>query len=156
MIKEEAYSDTPCEIGELKQRYKDWEILDIIPSGWAVDKTAGSPVCGCVFITNGESPLKGQKRALLRVGKKYQHVKPNLQGQKIEFYSQKEKAKIDFDSFHFDKSQAKTVNNLARQRFKVKLLNDILVDLTVCEIEGWSKVDYINELKSLINEVGKA
>lgn len=31
-----------------------------------------------------------------------------------------------------------------------KLLNDVVVDLTICEIEGWDKTEYINELKELI------
>ena len=44
-----------------------WDILDAMPDGWREDITAGSPVHGCVFITNGKSVLNGQKRALLRI-----------------------------------------------------------------------------------------
>lgn len=55
----------------------------------------------------------------------------------------------------YQKQHAKTVNDLARAKFKEKLLLDIVVDLTICEIEGWSKVDYLNELKDLINNLGK-
>lgn len=33
----------------------DWPILDEIPEGWRIDKTVGSPVPGCVFITDGKS-----------------------------------------------------------------------------------------------------
>jgi len=51
----------------MKEKYKGWEILDEIPEGWSIDKTAGSPAPMTVFITDGKSVLKGQKRALLRV-----------------------------------------------------------------------------------------
>ena len=48
---------------------------------------------------------------------------------------------------------AKSVNRLARDRFKEQILKDILFDLTVCEIEGWDKLEYITELKKLINSI---
>ena len=48
-------------------KYRWWDILDDMPEGWVIDKTAGSPAPNTVFITNGKSPLKGQKRALLKV-----------------------------------------------------------------------------------------
>ena len=51
-----------------KQRYRYWEVLDEIPDGWVIDKTAGSPLARSVFITNGKSPISGQqKRAILRI-----------------------------------------------------------------------------------------
>ena len=48
-------------------KYKDWPIVDVMPEGWVIDKTAGSPLSGHNFITNGKSVLNGQMRALLRV-----------------------------------------------------------------------------------------
>ena len=49
-------------------KYRDWEILDELPQGWSIDKTAGSPAPNTVFVTNGKSVLSGlQKRALLKV-----------------------------------------------------------------------------------------
>jgi hypothetical protein len=48
-------------------RYRYWDILDELPEGWSVDKTAGSPAPHTVFITNGKSVLNGQKRALLKI-----------------------------------------------------------------------------------------
>jgi len=135
--------------------YKNWPLLDEIPQGWAIDKTAGSPLCGYAFVTNCKSPLKGQERALLRVVQQQQGLPFNdlVVVSKMEIATVKQ-AKPS-GSFVFDASQAKTVNDLARQKFKHKLLNDILVDLTICEIEGWSQTEYINELKSLINSIGK-
>ena len=49
------------------EKYKYWDVLNEIPEGWKIDKTVGSPLWGCVFITNGKSMVNGQKRALLRV-----------------------------------------------------------------------------------------
>ena len=50
-------------------KYRDWDILETLPEGWVIDKTAGSPAPRTVFITNGKSVLNGQKRALLKVSK---------------------------------------------------------------------------------------
>jgi hypothetical protein len=53
-----------------------------------------------------------------------------------------------------DDNYVRTVNELARRKFKQKLLNDIMVDLVICEIEGWYKMEYINEIRRLINDIG--
>jgi len=53
-----------------------------------------------------------------------------------------------------DASVAHTVNELARRQFERKLLTDVLIDLQVCEIEGWSKTEYLDQLKTLINSIG--
>lgn len=45
------------------------------------------------------------------------------------------------------------VNVFARERFKVKLLQEIEFDLMVCQLEGWSMGSYVNELKQLIDDV---
>ena len=37
---------------------------------------------------------------------------------------------------------------------KYRLLADISLDLAVCEIEGWNKLEYLNELKSMIDDLG--
>lgn len=42
-----------------------WDIYEFPPEGWVMDDTAGSPLCGHDFYTNGKSPLNGQKRALV-------------------------------------------------------------------------------------------
>lgn len=42
-------------------------------------------------------------------------------------------------------------NRLAREKMKLKLMQDIRTDLMVCEIEGWDKMEYLNELKELID-----
>lgn len=48
----------------------------------------------------------------------------------------------------------KALNRLAREQIKLRLLADIRFDLAVCEIEGWNKLEYLNELKSMIDDLG--
>jgi hypothetical protein len=51
-----------------QETYRGWEVLNEMPEGWVIDKTAGAPLPSTVFITNGKAPISGlQKRALLRV-----------------------------------------------------------------------------------------
>lgn len=49
---------------------------------------------------------------------------------------------------------SRQLNRLARERMKQRLLNDILVDLQVCELEGWDKLEYIAELRDMLNTLG--
>ena len=136
--------------------YKGWPLLEEMPQGWAIDKTAGSPLFGYEFITNRKSLLNGQERALLLTVSriKLDRAFKDLYVSKIEIPSVQQ-AKPSA-GFVFDARQAKTVNDLARAKFKHKLLNDILVDLKICEMEGWSKTEYIDELKCLINSISNA
>ena len=138
------------------QKYRYWNILDELPDGWVIDDTAGSPAPNTVFITNGISPLKGQKRALLKVKsliieKEEKHnnfVDANkmVDVQKMHIANDLEKKEITIFPY-------KTVNDLARLKFKEQLLKEIMCDLIVCEIEGWDKKEDINELKKLMNGI---
>jgi hypothetical protein len=47
-------------------KYKDWEVYEVLPIGWKVDNHCGSPLHGFDFCTNGKSILNGGKRALVR------------------------------------------------------------------------------------------
>lgn len=47
--------------------------------------------------------------------------------------------------------KADAINRLAREQMKLKLLQDIRVDLMICEIEGYDKKQYINELRDMID-----
>ena len=122
--------------------YKGWSLIDELPEGWRIDKSAGSPLCGYEFCTNGKSVFNGQQRALVFVGKTAIENK-----EQTHFIWQKEKEKED----SVDPAYAKTLNELARKTFEQKMLNDILVDLMICEIEGWGKLDYIQSLKKSIS-----
>lgn len=48
----------------------------------------------------------------------------------------------------------KALNRLAREKMKLRLLADIRMDLMVCELEGWDKLEYLSEIKNMINELG--
>ena len=84
------------------QKYRDWDILEKLPDGWVIDKTAGSPAPNTVFITNGKSPLKGQKRALLKVKSKQditiQKEEPLVNVQKMHIANPKKEEPYVFPS----------------------------------------------------------
>lgn len=55
-----------------------------------------------------------------------------------------------------DTSEArKRFNQLAREAEKLKILQFILADMTVCELEGWDKLEYIRELVQMLNDLLK-
>lgn len=147
----EATKPASCQtaVSGSTSKYRDWDILEYLPEGWVIDKTAGSPAPNTVFITNGKSVLNGQKRALLKVEAKRDINTPKNEIVKKHFVEANKKVeKTEIPLF-----PAKTVNDLARLKFKEQLLKEIMFDLMVCEIEGWDKKEYINELKKLINSI---
>lgn len=121
-------------------KHKEWDVFDSLPDGWKIDKTAGSPLCGYEFCNNGKSVLNGGKRALVYVGTKPREHKNHERYEPI--VESEEKIESEYP--------ARAVNELARKKFEEKLLNDIRVDLMICEIEGWCKMEYIRELRKLI------
>ena len=44
-----------------------------------------------------------------------------------------------------------TFNQMCREEEKCKLLSWIQADIAVCELEGWNKTEYIEELQDLLN-----
>lgn len=44
-----------------------------------------------------------------------------------------------------------TFNHMCREEEKCKLLSWIQADIAVCELEGWNKTEYIEELQELLN-----
>lgn len=131
-------------------KYRDWDILEELPQDWVIDKTAGSPAPNTVFITNGKSVLNGQKRALLKVQAKQDINISKNEIPKVNHFVESNKM-IEKTEIHI--FPAKTVNDLARLKFKEKLLKEIMFDLMVCEIENWDKKEYINELKKMLNGI---
>ena len=131
------------------EKYRDWNILESLPDGWVIDKTAGSPAPNTVFITNGKSVLNGQKRALLKVEAKRDINTPKNEIVKNHFVEANKKV----EQKEIPIFPAKTVNDLARLKFKEQLLKEIMFDLMVCEIEKWDKKEYINELKKMLNSI---
>lgn len=116
-----------------------------------IDKTCGSPLAGYVFISDRRSILRGGKRALLRVRKPQQQL--CLDAPPV---SKMETTADEMPAAKIEQPYpARTVNELARERFKLRLLNDIRCDLMICELEGWGKMEYINEIRRLVNEIGR-
>ena len=128
----------------MKEEDSYWDILENLPEGWIIDNTAGSPIKNTVFITNGKSVFNGQKRALLR-------VKSEIKETQAHTETKPTKEKEVIESVDIIEFPAKKVNELARKRFLEQILKDIMFDLTVCEIEGWDKKEYIKEIRKLIN-----
>jgi hypothetical protein len=131
-------------------KYRDWDILEYLPEGWVIDKTAGSPAPNTVFITNSKSVLNGQKRALLKVQAK-QDI--NISKNEIPKVNHFVEANKMIEKTEIPIFPAKTVNDLARLKFKEQLLKEIMFDLMVCEIEKWDKKEYINEIKKMLNSI---
>jgi hypothetical protein len=128
----------------MKDEDSFWDILENIPKDWIIDNTVGSPIKNTVFITNGKSVFNGQKRALLR-------VKSKIKETQVLTETKPTKEKEVIESVDIIEFPAKKVNELARKRFLEQILKDIMFDLTVCEIEGWDKKEYIKEIRKLIN-----
>lgn len=56
-------------------------------------------------------------------------------------------------SILLEEGAAPRLNQLAREQMKHKLLTDILIDLTICEVEGWDKTEYLKDLHKLIDSL---
>ena len=135
------------------ESYKGWPLLETLPDGWRIDATAGSPLHGYAFAINGESFLSPlRERALVRTINPQRHL-PLVEPRKIKEDSGE--APRPSPPAEIDPIYARTANELARKKFTEKILLDVLVDLTICEIEGWNKLEYLDELKSLINGIGR-
>ena len=124
------------------ETYNGWHIYTEIPDGWWVDKSVGAPIANHEFIVNG-SPLKGGKRALLKLPSRAP-IEPNYERVEVNQPAEKVIAEMHKDA-------PKMMNRLAREKMKERLLKDIRADLIVCELEGWDKREYLNDLIELIN-----
>lgn len=47
------------------------------------------------------------------------------------------------------------LNRAAREQLKRRLLADILADMKICELEGWDRLEFINELTELLVSLRK-
>ena len=45
----------------------------------------------------------------------------------------------------------KRLQELARHQMILRLLQDIRMDMAICDVEGWDKMEYINQLQEVIN-----
>lgn len=131
---------------------KDWELLETLPDGWYLDETTGSPLTGYSFCRSTKSRFDpAYKQALVRAEKPKLLVEPK----QLEFPKQKDTKAKQNNNQVIDENYVKTVNTLAREKFKLKIMQEIMFDLMVCEIEGWSKKEYIEEITTLVGSLGK-
>ena len=49
----------------------------------------------------------------------------------------------------------KKMQELARHQMICRIHADILMDMQICEVEGWDKMEYITQLRSLLNTLGR-
>lgn len=151
MLAEAPASDAVGPRLEATVRRHCWPILDEMPAGWILAPAVGSPVAGCVVISNGKSVISGQQqRALLAVRPRQSSLfDPDERAPTCQPAAAEPAAPAKPE----DPATAQTVNEFARARLKHKLLADILVDLMICEIEGWCKREYIRDLRALLNGI---
>ena len=50
-----------------------------------------------------------------------------------------------------NRENALAINRLAREQLKLKLMQDIRIDIEVCRVEGWEYKQYLQELKGIID-----
>lgn len=50
-----------------------------------------------------------------------------------------------------DKQTAKALNDLARRQNILRILQDIRIDMEVCEVEGWDKTEYIRMIQKAVS-----
>jgi hypothetical protein len=65
------------------------------------------------------------------------------------------KAKMSIQFTPDTPATRRAFNRLAREKMKLRLLADIRMDLMVCEMEGWDKLEYLDELLALVQELRK-
>jgi hypothetical protein len=129
------------------------ERFDALPDGWKLDSSWGSPEHGWKPICNGKSLLNGGRKGLLKVKKPT--VKESLTVAPPSLHAEMESERAELTEAE-RKIAAKVTNDLARAKFKEKLLQELMVDLMVCKIEGWSITEYISDLKTLIDETASS
>ena len=131
-------------------KYMNWELYDKPPEGFSIDKHTGSPLTGYDFYTNGKSVLNGGVRILVKaLNVHVNNIADNHYPVKRNTPNNKEPKQDPM----INRNVRQRVNVFARERFKVKLLQEIEFDLMVCQLEGWSMESYVNELKQLIDDV---
>jgi hypothetical protein len=120
--------------------------FDTMPDGWRLDSTWGSPVPGYVPICDGVSRLRGGRKGLLKITQTVDAPAAQPPAQK----PLKPPKKVE--TVEDAKAAAWVQNELARAQMKRRLMADLLMDLRICQLEGWPADDYVCSLKYLIDE----
>ena len=56
-------------------------------------------------------------------------------------------------SWYYGPDEAYAVQRLAREQMVQKLLVDLLVDMRICQLEGWNVMEYPERLKEEIDAI---
>lgn len=131
----------------MSKEYKSWKLFDEMPEGFRVHPCVGSPLHGYEFISKG-SPLKGNTLALCRVKELAEPI-----NDEIVFEAKKVEQPVKQSPEKIHPNTPRVLNELARKQTILMILNDVMLDLAICEIEGWSKSEYLNELKREICKI---
>lgn len=131
-------------------------ILDEIPVGWRLLKGATMAPVGYDMISNGKSLFSSDYQiALIKstpcIPQKHDPV-PHPTAQITATIESKntKPAKADCLCFSDEPCLPEKLNRLAREQIKLRLLQDIRVDIAVCQLEGWEYKSYLLELQDMI------
>ena len=120
--------------------------FEVMPDGWRLDTSWGSPVSGYAPICDGVSRLRGGRKGLLKIAETVEAVAAQPPVQKPP------KASNTVETPEDAKAAAWVQNELARAQMKHRLMADLLMDLRICQLEGWPADEYVRSLKDLIDE----
>jgi hypothetical protein len=126
--------------GDCLQRF------ETMPDGWRLDSSWGSPVSGYAPICDGVSRLRGGRKGLLKIAETVEEPAAQRPAQKPP-----ETPKA-VETVEDAKATAWVQNELARAQMKHRLMADLLMDLRICQLEGWPADEYVCGLKELIDE----
>ncbi|MCO7155891.1 hypothetical protein [Bacteroides eggerthii] len=102
---------------------------------------------GYDFYTNGKSILNGGIRILVKApGVPVDSMAVNHLPTRESVPKSKEFKEDPMNS----RDVRQRINAFAREKFKVKLLQEIEFDLMVCKLEGWNMESYVCEIKGLM------
>ena len=128
-------------------KYMGWVLYDEPSEGFSIDRHTGSPLSGYDFYTNGKSILNGGIRILVKApGVPVDSMAVNHLPTRESVPKSKEFKEDPMNS----RDVRQRINAFAREKFKVKLLQEIEFDLMVCKLEGWNMESYVCEIKGLM------
>ncbi len=130
-------------------------VFENIPAGWSKLSGATTAPIGYLFISNGKSRFSKEYRCGLVKDNTQREFKREIDGiSKIAITSNRkenEPVKKSGVCFADEPNLPEKLNTLAREEMKLRLLQDIQMDICVCQIEGIDYKSYLMELKAEID-----
>lgn len=134
-----------------------WPVFQKIPPGWRELAGAATAPCGYELICNGKSRFSPDYKVALVEQKR---TKGEKEDTTIPFSVQPARGKETEEETHATKTSGvcfsdepglpKKLNQLSIEQMKLRLLQDIQMDITICQLEGWPYKDYLLGLQSEI------